>query len=106
MGAVRKDKQEGEGTLQISHVSTRTSRHFLVELSQLVGGKGLVVHAGKRIPAGLLKEHTTEPGGSCSEGLVRPTAGLPGLPLGERILAISVYLRNLFLVIPFLLTFQ
>lgn len=35
MGTVRKDKQEGEGTLKISHISTSTSRHFLAELSQL-----------------------------------------------------------------------
>lgn len=38
MGAVRKDKQEGEETLKISHISTSTARHFLAELSQL-GGK-------------------------------------------------------------------
>lgn len=38
MGAVRKDKQEGEGTLKINHISTSTARHFLAELGQL-GGK-------------------------------------------------------------------
>jgi len=35
MGAVRKDKQEGEGTVKISHISTNTSELFLTELSQL-----------------------------------------------------------------------
>lgn len=35
MGAERKDRQEGEATVKISHISTSTSELFPAELSQL-----------------------------------------------------------------------